>query len=199
MKFYKGIYLFFALMLLISSRSFSQSWVAPEESKTVVSPFKFVADSVKKGEAIFLKNCKSCHGIPGQNNWAKITPPPGDPATDKFQKQKDGELFYKITTGKIPMPEFRNILVENERWDVIAYFRSFNPNYIQPASLSKNGVNGKVIQLTLNYIKENGKIIITAREVTKEKTIVPVKGAEILLFVKRYFGNMALGEPKNYQ
>jgi len=188
--------LLFFFILLTAIRTYSQVWTVPEENRMVVSPFKFIQDSVKKGETIFLKNCQSCHGLPGKNNWAKITPSPGDPATDKFQKQKDGELFYKITTGKAPMPEFRNILSENERWNVVAYFRSFNPSYVQPNPMQIAGFKGKFVELALTYKKEMNKIVILATEITREKVQLPVKGASILLFVKRYFGNMQLGDAK---
>jgi hypothetical protein len=161
-----------------------------------VSPFRFNSDSIKKGEAIFIKNCQSCHGNPGKKNWAKITPEPGDPASDKFQVQTDGELFYRITTGRVPMPEFRNILSENERWNVIAFFRSFNPNYIQPNPELKAGMSGKQIKLALHYRKEIEKIEVIALEITPDKKQVPAKGVEVILQVKRYFGNMKLSEPR---
>jgi len=186
----------FIFIFLISTRAFSQGWIVPEESRTLVSPYKFVPDSVKKGESVFIKNCQSCHGLPGKNNWAKITPPPGDPAADKFQNQEDGELFYKITSGKAPMPEFRNILSENERWNVIAFIRSFNPSYIQPNPEQKSGFTGKNVMLALTYKKEINKIMIFASEMTREKSRLPVKGAPIVIYVKRYFGNLQLGDAK---
>jgi hypothetical protein len=188
--------LLFVFILLTALQAFSQVWTVPEENRTVVSPFKFVPDSVKKGEAIYMKNCQSCHGLPGKDNWARITPPPGDPAAAKFQQQTDGDMFYKITTGKIPMPEFRIILSENERWNVIAYTRSFNPSYVQPEPAMRPGFTGKIIQLTLNYNKELSKAVVVANEVNKEKVQTPVKGVEILLFAKRFFGNMQIGDPK---
>ncbi|MEI6898532.1 MAG: cytochrome c [Bacteroidota bacterium] len=196
MNFKKGYFLLSTFVFALAGSAQSQTWTAPPEAKPLVAPFKFGADSIKKGETIFLKNCQSCHGLPGKGTWAKITPPPGDPATDKFQKQTDGELFWKITNGKIPMPEFRNILSENERWSVIGYFRSFNPGYVQPAPITKAGVAGKTVQFNLAYDTEKSRIIITVNEVTKDKTVVPLKGADIVLFVKRYFGNMTIGDPK---
>lgn len=189
-------YVLLPLALFLTSQVFAQTWTVPEENKALVSPFKFVPDSIKKGEAVYMKNCQSCHGIPGKDNWARITPPPGDPASAKYQGQKDGEMFYKITTGKIPMPEFRIILSENERWNVIGYIRSFNPKYVQPTPSGKGGFTGKMVELTLNYNKETNKATILANEVTKDNQKVPAKGVELLLFAKRYFGNMQIGDPK---
>jgi mono/diheme cytochrome c family protein len=196
MNFGKTPILLFILLLLTGLELHAQVWVVPEDQKTKVSPYRFNADSIKKGETIFTKNCQSCHGNPGKKNWAKITPEPGDPASEKFQLQTDGEMFYRITSGKAPMPEFRNILSENERWNVISFIRSFNPGYVQPNPEVKAGFSGKRITLAMQYMKETGKIEITATEVAADKMKMAAKGIEIELFVKRYFGNMRLGEPK---
>ena len=195
MNFRKTTTLLLTFIFLTGIQLFAQVWLVPDDQKMKVSPFRFNADSIKKGETVFIKNCQSCHGNPGRKNWAKITPEPGDPASDKFQVQKDGELFYRITTGKVPMPEFRNILSENERWNVISFIRSFNPKYIQPDPELKAGMSGKQVTLALYYMKETENIMVAAKEIIagiKE----PAKGVEIVLFVKRYFGNMQLGEPK---
>ncbi len=45
-------------------------------------------------------------------------------------------MFYKITVGKSPMPSFKTILAEEDRWDVISYIRSFNKNYVQPSTVA---------------------------------------------------------------
>ena len=196
MNFRNTRLLLFILMILMGIHIMGQGWMVPEELKIKASPFRFTADSIRKGEMVFIKNCQSCHGNPGKMNWARITPEPGDPASDKFQTQTDGEMFYRITTGKTPMPEFRNILSENERWNVISYLRSFNPKYIQPKPEQKAGFSGKQIILSLQYKKELEKIEVMAMEVTPDKKKLPVKGVEVVLFVKRYFGNLQLGEPK---
>jgi mono/diheme cytochrome c family protein len=196
MNFSKSTSLLFTLMILTGVRLFAQVWEVPEDQKKKVSPYRFNADSIKKGETIYTKNCQSCHGNPGKNNWAKISPAPGDPASDKYQSQTDGEMFFRITTGKIPMPEFRNILSENERWNVISYIRSFNPKYIQPNPEIRTGPSGKQVILKMQYLKEKEKIQVNALEITPEKKELASKGVEIALFVKRYFGNMQLGDPK---
>ena len=195
MNFRKTTTLLFTFMFLAGMQLFAQVWEVPADQKMKVSSFRFNADSIKKGETVFIKNCQSCHGNPGKKNWAKITPEPGDPAGDKFQQQTDGEMFYRITTGKTPMPEFRNILSENERWNVISFIRSFNPKYIQPNPEVKAGMSGKQVTLALYYRKEIEKVEVIAKEIIAGKK-EPVKGVEVVLFVKRYFGNMQLGEPK---
>jgi len=174
----------------------AQTWVVPDDQKAVVAPFKFTPDMQKQGEQLYLKNCQSCHGIPTKDNWAKLTPPPGDLAKEKAQKQTDGELFYRITTGKVPMPEFRNILTEDDRWGVVAYIRSFNPAYIQPNPVSKAAFTGRVVTLAMEYSTPMHKIVVTANEQLKDGRTGLAAGVEVMLFVKRYFGKMQVGDIK---
>ena len=196
MDFKKCFVLFFLLTILPWMKISAQTWIVPDEAKTKVSPFIFTKETAEKGQSIYQKNCQSCHGIPRQNNPAKIIPDPGDPAAKKYQSQKDGEMFWKVTSGKTPMPQFQNILSEEERWNVISFVRSFNPEYIQPQPETRAGFSGKIIKLSINYIPDLKKIKVIAMEVTKDKKLIPSQGDKIILSVKRYFGEMQFGDPK---
>jgi len=196
MDFKKYFVLFFLLMIFLWMKISAQTWIVPDEAKTKVSPFNFTNETTEKGQGLYIKNCQSCHGIPGQNNPAKIVPDPGDPAAVKYQTQKDGEMFWKITNGKAPMPQFQNILTEEERWNVISFVRSFNPKYVQPQPETRAGFTGKIIKLSMNYIPDKKKIKVIALEVTKDNKLITSQGIGIILSVKRYFGNMQLGDTK---
>lgn len=37
----------------------------------------------------------------------------------------DGEIFYKISKGNQPMPQWEKKLTENERWDLVNYIKTF--------------------------------------------------------------------------
>jgi mono/diheme cytochrome c family protein len=180
----------------IGSRVSAQTWVVPDDQKAMVAPFKFTPDMQKQGEQIYLKNCQSCHGLLGKDNWAKLTPPPGDLSKEKVQKQSDGEIFYRITTGKAPMPEFRNIIPEDERWWVIAYLRASNTAYVQPEPASKAAFTGRIVNLSMQYSDQMKKIVVTADEQLKDGKTQLAAGVEVMLFVKRYFGKMQVGEIK---
>lgn len=182
--------------MTVAAKVPAQDWVVPDEQKAVTAPFKFTPDMQKQGEQIYLKNCQSCHGLPGKDNWAKLTPPPGDLAKDKAQKQTDGEIFYRITTGKTPMPEFRNIIPEEERWWVVAYLRSFNPNYVQPAPAARAEFKGRTVTLSIQYNERTKKVDVRAVEKLKEGQFAPAAGVEVMLFVKRYFGRLQVGDIK---
>jgi len=183
------------VFLFINSYSQSDEWVVPKENNEQVSNFQFTDVNVKSGESLYQKNCLSCHGEPSKGNYASLQPSPGDPASEKFQKQSDGSIFFKITEGRVLMPQFKNILSENERWEVVAYIRSFNKDYIQPALAKIDEFKGDAVNLEIIFDKENMQLIAKAIG-TVNKNTEPVKNAEVILFAKRYFGNMQINESR---
>jgi mono/diheme cytochrome c family protein len=189
-----------AILVLLSMTSLlsAQDWTVPNDKSQKVSPFKFSAETTKKGEALFLKNCISCHGEPTKSNFNKdLKPSPGDPASSKFQTATDGSLFYKITTGRTPMPGFKNTLTEEERWQVISYFRSFNTKYVQPEPVSAPAgtYTGMDISIAVNYLASEHRIKVSTLG-TKNNISTPLSGIEVALWVNRYFGNLLVDEPQ---
>lgn len=181
-------------LLAAPLRISAQAWTVPDELKGEAATFKFTPEIAKKGAEIYTKNCQSCHGIPTQANWAKIQPEPGDPATEKFSQNSDGELFYKITNGRGPMPQFRNILPEEDRWSVIAYLRSFHKGYVQPdPEKAKAAAKGGRAVLKMGYDTVGHKLLFDVTRI-QENSSSPAVRAGILIFVKRYFGLLQVGE-----
>ena len=74
-------------------------WIVPDIDMQKISPFVFEDEMVTNGEVIYENSCISCHGTPTQNNPVIFVPSPGDPASEKFQNQADGSLYYKISEG----------------------------------------------------------------------------------------------------
>jgi mono/diheme cytochrome c family protein len=196
MRCINRFFIFIALTAAIAPRVEAQTWIVPDDQKAVTAPFRFTPEMQKQGEQAYLKNCQSCHGLPGKDNWVKLVPPPGDLAKEKAQKQTDGELFYRITTGKAPMPEFRNIIPEEERWHIIAFLRSFNPKYVQPEPASRAAFAGRTVTLAMKYDEQSKRVVVAATEKVKDGGIAPAQGIEVMLNVKRYFGNLQVGEIK---
>jgi len=175
----------------------AQEWVIPEDHKGKLADFTFDDDTRKAGEDIFMTNCKSCHGIPGQNNSLALIPSPGDPASEKFQRDSDGTLFYKIREGRGQMASFKKVLSIQQVWQVISFIRSFHPNYTQSVAEKFTGANNRWtdIVIALNAGTTDGKI--TATVTGKEgDAITPVTGAEVTLMAQRKFGHLSLDEPK---
>jgi hypothetical protein len=49
-----------------------------------------------------------------------------------MRRRTDGELYWQITRGRLPMPAFEDKLSDLERWQLVDYIRTFAD--ISPAS-----------------------------------------------------------------
>jgi mono/diheme cytochrome c family protein len=95
------------------------------------------------GSALFAINCTVCHGTGLKGDGPIVTfmkrgPFPADLTIDFTRDATDGELFGFISAGgrqgqtlrlrgrrpDSPMPEFQNLLTEDERWTLVLYLRS---------------------------------------------------------------------------
>jgi mono/diheme cytochrome c family protein len=102
-------------------------WAAPESAVKMKNPVKADESNLKEGKDIFAQQCKSCHGVKGKGDGPKaekLEISCGDFTSPELMKQTDGELFWKTTEGRKPMPSFKEKLSDNERWTVINYVRS---------------------------------------------------------------------------
>ncbi|HUG36687.1 MAG TPA: cytochrome c [Candidatus Limnocylindrales bacterium] len=101
-------------------------WVAPTSEKAKKSPVAASPQAVLQGRKVAAANCASCHGPGGKGNGPAamaLTPKPADWTSKKVQDETDGEMFWKITTGRGAMPAWRH-LPENDRWAIVQYLRS---------------------------------------------------------------------------
>ena len=181
------------MLTLSSARLIADEWVVPADRKAEAAPFRFTEETREKGAALFAKTCQSCHGVPTKDNWIKLQPPPGDPASEKFRKDSDGDLFYKISTGRGTMPQFMNVLSEEDRWDVISYIRSFHPGYVQPSpELALAAAKGGRSIIVMKADSSHRMILFTVTN-KKGNVVAPASNAGILVFVRRYFGMLQVG------
>ncbi len=182
-------FLFFSLVINVSLSS--RNWKAPDDQKDKNSYIKFDASTAAQGEAIYNANCASCHGNPGKNNALKsLNPVPPDLSSAASQSLTDGELIYILNNGAGLMPSFKNSLGEEKEWMVISYLRGFNKNYVQ--ELSKfDPAKSKLVKLISSFDKATNLITVNATADEKNGKVAIV-GAEISLFVKRYFGNFQI-------
>lgn len=182
------ILLFTGSMILAKA----QTWEVPPDKIAEVCPVQFDEDFVKAGSVLYSKHCLSCHGQPGKNAPAKLNPLPVDPASAPFVQQTDGSLFYKITTGRGLMPKFESVLKETERWQIIAYIRTFHPGYVQPEPilLAEDGKR----KLFLRLMPAEQNMLQASAYTTEQGDTVPVSNVRLLLLLKRYFGNMQIGD-----
>jgi mono/diheme cytochrome c family protein len=109
-----------------------QQWQAPAEASKLANPFKDKPDAAKIGREYYMQRCADCHGKNGQGNgWMSATTKrdgkpltPTNLASRMVQANSDGELFWKITNGKSPMPANRVRFDDEQRWYIVSYLRS---------------------------------------------------------------------------
>lgn len=175
-----------------------EEWVVPKADADKLSPEVFTDSSRNSGSSLFKNNCLSCHGAPGKNAWDRnLSPSPGDPASQKFQSNTDGEMFYKVKKGRTGglMPGFKGVLSDREIWGVISYIRSFNRFYKQKIARKKiqKAYKGD-ISISLVPAQEN-KIKVRVEGSLGNQT-EHLKDVEVELSAKRYFGTLPIEEPK---
>jgi len=105
------------------------SWPVPEEAKQLKNPLQPTAPALKSAHDVYAEKCAHCHGDAGKGDGRdanRYDPTPTD-LTDasKISGATDGELFYKISEGKKPMPVFKNKLTEDQRWQLVLLIRAF--------------------------------------------------------------------------
>lgn len=106
-------------------------WKAPDGARAVKNPVAVTDEVLARGLQLFQKNCLVCHGETGKGDgpaakFIKTGGPADITDVKKQEKWTDGELFWKITNGRKPMPAFGRRLSEKERWALVHYARSLN-------------------------------------------------------------------------
>ena len=107
-------------------------WPVPDAARAMKNPIPITAASVQAGGTLYESHCARCHGAKGIGDGpgAKyIKPEPTDISSNAAQsRMTDGEIFYKISEGKRPMPPMKGVLTEEQRWHVVHFVRTLRPN-----------------------------------------------------------------------
>ena len=192
----KRIALISVLSLFIVSFSYSQDfldeWIVPDKEKNNLSIKTFDEDFALEGQFIYENSCTSCHGNPGKADYSIMSPTPGDIISRRFQRQKDGELFYKIKKGKGAMPAFEDALSQEEIWNLVAYIRSFNESYKQEFP-NLEGIVIPKLTLKLDFDDNVDKLVV---KVLNEEDSSYVEDASVSAYIKSMFGKYSLGKSK---
>jgi mono/diheme cytochrome c family protein len=116
------------MMMSMSLVAQPKPWVVPADFKNMKNPVASGEASTKAGLTLYTKNCASCHGKTGLGDGVKaraLKDFPGDFSKADFQKQTDGDLFYKTKIGRGEMPKYEGKLIDDDIWNIVNYMRSF--------------------------------------------------------------------------
>ncbi len=127
MKSINKILITIGLLIGFVSVNAQSTWVAPKSSDATSNPLKNDQTAIKKGKALYQQLCAVCHGDKGKGDGiasAALNPKPANFLFEKFQKQTDGAVFWKLTEGRAPMASYKESLSETQRWQLVNYLKS---------------------------------------------------------------------------
>jgi mono/diheme cytochrome c family protein len=102
-------------------------WLAPAAQAKVQNPISPNESSLAAGEKIYMKRCAACHGKTGNGDGhdaVDLGIHPAKFSDPKLRGAPDGALYWKITAGKKPMPDYGSRLSKTDRWNIIHFLRT---------------------------------------------------------------------------
>lgn len=96
-------------------------------------------NAIARGKTLYEAHCAACHGTDGQGAGPlarSLGHPPAD-LTNNFHTSPgngDAYLFWRVSEGGLAepfraqgsaMPAFKDVLTEQQRWDVLTYVHTF--------------------------------------------------------------------------
>ena len=100
-----------------TSTKAAREWKAPRGAADTKNPIAPNAKSLAAGRSVYSRECASCHGNEGKGDGKDgrdLEPAPANLLAPNVTAQTDGALFWKISTGRKPMPSFRKDLSDEE-------------------------------------------------------------------------------------
>jgi mono/diheme cytochrome c family protein len=111
----------------VEQASSTEKWTAPAAEARKKNPVAVSESSLAAGQKVYVKRCVACHGKTGNGDGpdaADLGIHPAKLSDPLIREETDGALFWKITVGKKPMPNYNTRLSPTDRWNVINYLRS---------------------------------------------------------------------------
>jgi mono/diheme cytochrome c family protein len=114
-------------LVAVSEEQSKDKWTAPAAEARKKNPVAVNESSLAAGQKIYLKRCVQCHGKMGNGDGpdaADLGIHPAKLSDPVIREETDGALFWKVTVGKKPMPNYGTRLSPTDRWNVINYLRT---------------------------------------------------------------------------
>jgi mono/diheme cytochrome c family protein len=108
----------------------TDQWQVPARAARTSNPVARDTQSLAFGKAVYTGQCLACHGVAGRGDGPTaltLMKRPPDFTNPRLWEQSDGSLFWKISEGHRPMPTWRPLVSESDRWNVVNYLRTFAP------------------------------------------------------------------------
>lgn len=157
-RYKNTLFLTLLLVALASVLSVASAQKAPEASE--------------EGKRVYEKSCAHCHGTEGRGDGSaaeNLLPKPRDftrglykiRSTEAGQLPTDQDLFDIITEGMpgSSMPGWEDALNANERWEVVAYIKTFHDGFKESTAPRQIDLAGKIAYSEQSV--ETGKALYT--------------------------------------
>ena len=129
-------------------------------------------EASEEGKRVYEKSCAHCHGTEGRGDGSaaeNLLPRPRDftrglykiRSTETGQVPTDQDLFDIITEGMpgTSMPGWETSLSTNERWEVVAYIKTFYDGFKENTAPRQIDLSGKIAYAEQSI--ETGKALYT--------------------------------------
>jgi len=106
-------------------------WNVPPGAKQLKNPVPANSATLEAARGLYRNNCAKCHGINGDGKrppgsmYSYNVQPTNFTNAKRMDAMSDGEIFWKITNGRKPMPSFKNRLTGEQRWQLVNLLRTF--------------------------------------------------------------------------
>jgi mono/diheme cytochrome c family protein len=106
-------------------------WNVPQDAKNLKNPVAADAATIAAARELYVNNCQKCHGVSGDGKlppgatYFYSTKPTNFTNAQLVDAMSDGEIFWKMTNGRKPMPAFKNRLSDEQRWELVNLIRVF--------------------------------------------------------------------------
>lgn len=135
------------------------------------TPVYAAQGNIENGKKVYEKRCAWCHGWEGAGDGPaaeRLNPPPRDLTsgmykikTSSFEEMfpNDEDIFRMITDGmpSTSMPGWKDILSEQDRWDLVAFIKTFGGIEGKPA---KQAEFGKQVKSSKESIERGQKLFV---------------------------------------